>query len=135
LGDGSLAKKAVSRYLELINSRRYSEIGSLFSDDAQFLAPTGEEIRGRESIKRFYSSGLERIRPIQVWASSQVTEGDTSVIEISATLADEPEHQARTVLDHFTVDAQGEDHAHGCVHASGRGPKHDSPPRTREPEE
>jgi SnoaL-like domain len=105
---GSLARQAVVRYLALINAKRYGEIASIFAEDAVFLAPTGDTIRGREAINEFYSAGLEKISPVSVWASSQVTEGNCCVIEISATLPDEPEDKPRTVVDHFTVDDAGE---------------------------
>jgi hypothetical protein len=106
LVDKSAAKTAVARYLELINAKRYADIASIFAADAQFLAPTGEVVVGREAICDFYSAGLERIAPSRVWASSQVTEGNRSVIEISAQLPDELE--PRTVVDHFTVNDEGE---------------------------
>jgi hypothetical protein len=104
--DEQLARAAVGKYLDLINSGRYAEIGSLFAADAVFQAPTGEVIRGRERITAFYSSALQKIRPTRVWASSQVTEGLASVIEISAVLPDGPD--PHTVVDHFTVDRTGE---------------------------
>ncbi len=108
MGDESLARKAVERYLDLINSRRCSDISSIFAQDAEFLAPTGDAIRGRDAIGRFYTAGLEKISPGRVWASSQVTEGNRSVIEISATLPDEPDRSPRTDVDHFTVNDAGE---------------------------
>lgn len=106
MADESPARTAVGRYLDLINSKRYGDIASIFAPDAQFLAPTGDVIVGREAISAFYTAGLEKIAPTRVWASSQVTEGNCSVIEISAQLPDELEH--RTVVDHFTVNDQGE---------------------------
>jgi hypothetical protein len=108
MDDTQLATHAVEKYLELINARRYDEIGSIFSEDAEFLAPTGDVIRGRVAIGDFYRGGLERIRPSRVWASSKVAEGNRCVIEISATLDDEPDAAPRTVVDHFTVNDAGE---------------------------
>ena len=101
----ALARAAVHKYLELMNAGLYGEVGSLFHDDAAFQAPTGEVLHGRVAIAAFYASALPRIRPVKVWASSQVTEGPSSVIEISAILPDGPD--VHTVLDHFTVDKQG----------------------------
>jgi hypothetical protein len=47
----SLVTKAVGTYVDLINARRYDDIGGLFAADAEFLAPTGETLRGREAIR------------------------------------------------------------------------------------
>ncbi|WP_165818263.1 nuclear transport factor 2 family protein [Frankia canadensis] len=103
----SAARAAVDRYLHLINERRYDEIASIFAPDGLFLAPIGEEFRGREAIHGFYSAGLRVIAPAKVWASSAVAEGNVCVIEISAQLPGEEAGRTHTVVDHFTVDDAG----------------------------
>lgn len=105
----SLAERAVARYLELINARRYDEVGSIYAEDAVFLAPTGEEIRGRTAITEFYRGGLEKIRPSRVRASSSVAQGNQCVIEITATgISGSAVEEEHTVVDHFTVNDAGE---------------------------
>jgi aryl-alcohol dehydrogenase-like predicted oxidoreductase len=103
----SLAARAVGAYVDLINARRYDEIGDLFAADGEFLAPTGETLRGREAIRAFYSSALRQIAPEEVWVHSAVAEGNRCVIEISARLPGEPAGSSHVVVDHFTVDAAG----------------------------
>jgi len=103
----SLAARAVGAYIDLINARRYDEIGDLFAADGEFLAPTGETLRGREPIRAFYSSALRQISPEEVWVHSAVSEGNCCVIEIAARLPGEPRGSSHVVVDHFTVDAAG----------------------------
>ena len=103
----SLAAKAVGAYIDLINARRYDDIGDLFAAEAEFLAPTGDTLRGREAIRSFYSSALRRIAPEEVWVHSSVAEGNRCVIEIAARLPGEPPGSSHIVVDHFTVDAAG----------------------------
>ncbi len=97
----------MERYIELINARRYDEIADIFAEDAEFLAPTGRTLRGRESIRAFYGAGLRKISPEKVWIHSSVTEDDRCVIEIAARLPGDPEDARHIVVDHFTVDEAG----------------------------
>jgi SnoaL-like domain len=103
----SLALDAVHKYVQLINARRYDDIGDLFAEDAEFLAPTGDTLRGRKTIQAFYAAGLRKISPDEVWVHSSVAEGDRCVIEIAARLADDPPDKTHIVVDHFTVDGAG----------------------------
>jgi hypothetical protein len=98
---------AVRKYVDLINARRYDDIGDLFAEDAEFLAPTGDTLRGRQSIQAFYAAGLRKISPDEVWLHSSVAEGARCVIEIAARLANDPPGKTHIVVDHFTVDGAG----------------------------
>jgi uncharacterized protein (TIGR00369 family) len=101
------AAVACRRYLDCINEGRYAAVADLFAADAEFLAPDGSTVRGRDAIRSFYTSALDVIRPRRVWARTLVADEHYAVMEIAAELSDEDAEREHVVVDHFTVDDGG----------------------------
>ena len=103
----SPARRAADHYVDMINANRFGAIEDLFASDATFLPPSGEVLKGRQEIGRFYrEEAAQRIKGCR--AVSFVQEGDKCVVEL------EPIRKVPLALpfvaraiDHFTVDAEG----------------------------
>ena len=52
------------RYVALIQAGRYDELAQLFAEDAEFMNPLGDVLRGRNVIGAFYSAFLSDVRPM-----------------------------------------------------------------------
>ena len=104
----SLAHQAATRYLELINAGEFARVGSLFAENAVVLGPTGDTVHGKSAVSALWGDEFSKTGPLSVSAASMVCEGNVCVAEISPQFAGEPEPRVGLVVDHFTVNDQGE---------------------------
>jgi SnoaL-like domain len=95
-----------SRYIDLINAGQYSKLSELFSEAAEFLAPSGEVLHGRVAIDRFYSNFLGKLRPKAI-PLSFIAEGRECVLELAAAPGVDEGHYILAAMDHFTIDDAG----------------------------
>lgn len=104
---GRPACQVAQRYIDLTAEEKYDQLGSLFSDDAVFVAPTGTVLRGSKAIGEFYATFLPRIKPRNV-PISFIADGNQCVMElVSATNLDNYAKYRLAAIDHFTVDQNG----------------------------
>ena len=94
-------------YVELINSKRYDELHTLFAANAVFLTPVGKVLQGPRDIGEFYKSMVGSLQP-DIVPVSFISDGDACVMELAAkTNRDDGEGYRLSAIDHFTVNAEG----------------------------
>lgn len=92
-------------YVGIINSGDYATVGSLFAQDALFLAPGARRFEGRHAITEFYSKFLAEVVPT-IRICTYVESGDDCVFELEA-MHNGSDTYALGAIDHATVDADG----------------------------
>ena len=104
---GKRACEPAQRYVDLTAAERYDELGTLFADDAVFVAPTGKVLHGPAEIGDFYKAFLPKIKPRNV-PISFIADGDECVMElVTATNLDNYAKYRLAAIDHFTVNKDG----------------------------
>ena len=101
----SAPRAFADRYVEIVNKGEYSKLRDLFAEDALFLAPHGQEFRGRAEIGDFYEKFLGEIKPT-IRIASYVEQGNDCVYELEAIAKDVPTY-ILGAIDHATLDADG----------------------------
>lgn len=101
-----------AKYVELINAGRYSELQSLFAEDAVFLTPVGKVLHGRDEIGDFYTAFLDKAVP-EIVAISYIADGRECVMELAARTSLDPDDPNADkyqlgAIDHFTMNDDGE---------------------------
>lgn len=99
------------KYVELINAGRYSDLHSLFAENAVFLTPIGRVLRGPTEIGEFYTDFLGKATP-EVIAISYIADGRECVMELAARTSLNPDDPNKDkfqlgAIDHFTMNDQG----------------------------
>lgn len=93
------------RYVELINTGRYAELGALFAERGVFCNPTPERIEGASAIGTHFVAHLSARRPTmrvarqvvtaeECWAEMERLDPDTGDFELVS-------------ANHFSLDADG----------------------------
>lgn len=104
---GKRACQPAQKYIDLTAAGHYDQLGSLFSDDATFVTPTGSVLHGPKAIGDFYMSFLPTIKPRNV-PISFIADGDECVMElVTATNMDNYAKYRLAAIDHFTIDKRG----------------------------
>jgi hypothetical protein len=103
----SQARRAALRYVELVNDGAFDQVGSLFAPLAVVLAPSGEEVVGREAITALWAEQYSRTGPSGVSVASCVFDETTCALELSPQLPGEDAPRTGMVIDHFTIDGEG----------------------------
>jgi ketosteroid isomerase-like protein len=98
-------RRFAETYVELVNRGAYSHLGGLFAEDAIFLGPNQQEMRGRSEIATFYERFLAEITP-QIRIASYVEQGDDCVYELEAKVRGSEEYRLGAI-DHATLDSTG----------------------------
>jgi ketosteroid isomerase-like protein len=98
-------RRFADTYVDLVNGGKYSQLGDLFADDALFLGPNQQEMRGRAEITAFYQRFLPEITP-QIRVASYVEQGDDCVYELEAKVQGSEEYRLGAI-DHATLDEAG----------------------------
>jgi hypothetical protein len=107
---------AVSKkYIELLQTKKFDEIGNLYAADAVFFAPTGRTLRGKAEIGNYYKATVSNAGLIlrgqnyvgsktecyfEIWHRSKLNADGKYV-----NAADGDFHRA--AADHFTVNDRG----------------------------
>jgi len=102
----SPALATMQRYLELINTGHFAEVGDLFTEDAEFLTPTGETLRGREAVRAFYRDELSKLAPVSHMGRA-VADGPRCAFELEGHSTTYPALPGHTVVDFVDVDGNG----------------------------
>ncbi len=92
-------------YTGIINNGDYGKLGSLFAEDALFLAPGARRFEGRSAIAAFYAEFLAEVVPT-VRICTYVESGDDCVFELEA-MHNGSDTYVLGAIDHATVDADG----------------------------
>jgi hypothetical protein len=92
----------------LLNSKRYSEIGELFSDNAVFTGPSGARLLGRSAIADFYPSVISKLSPDEVVFQRCVAQGDGCAFELAARYdRSDGTSEVHIACDFITTDSSG----------------------------
>ena len=98
-------RAVADRYVDITNRGAYSELRTLFADNAVFLAPQGQEYHGPDEISAFYERFLATITP-QIRISSYFEQDNDCAWELEALVAGETTYRLGAI-DHATLDADG----------------------------
>ena len=101
----SLTREFADRYVDLVNSRQYDRLVTLFADDALFLGPGGREFHSAAEIGAFYEEFLPQLTPT-IRIATFVEQGDSCVYELEARTAGADDYRL-SAIDHATLDADG----------------------------
>ncbi len=99
------ALATMERYFAFANEGKYAEMGKLYTEDAVFLAPTGETLHGRERIVEFYSTLLGKVIP-HTTITWTVDGGKRCAVEFEGQTA--KDRTKRKVVDLVDVDDTGQ---------------------------
>ena len=101
------ACQPAQKYIELTAAGHYDQLGSLFSDTAIFVTPTGKVLHGSKAIGAFYMGFLPTLKPKNV-PISFIADGSECVMElVTATNMDNYAKYRLAAIDHFTIDKNG----------------------------
>ncbi len=101
--DRNPACLAAKRYRDLIAEGKYDQIGSLFSDNALYMGPADEQVRGAGKIGAFYKTFMALHKATSYVASLVPAGGHDCYMEMQGTTdTDSP-----AVVDRFTTDKAG----------------------------
>jgi hypothetical protein len=105
--DGSRpACKGPRKYLELMDSGRWDEIGSLYAQDVVFYGPFGDTYHGRDTVHKMYSKAATH-GAVRVYGASFLQDGNHCIAELVVRLREGDDPYAMTAIDNFTVDEKG----------------------------
>ena len=96
---------APKAYVDLINSGRYGEIGTLFAEDAVFVAPNGKVLHGRPAIQAFYGAYLSQTRP-DIIPLSFIADGRECLMELAFRAPGKGPYRL-AAIDHWSINAAG----------------------------
>ncbi|MGE0387425.1 MAG: nuclear transport factor 2 family protein [Gammaproteobacteria bacterium] len=103
---GKPACQPAQQYVDITAQRRYQDLGSLFAEDAVFVAPNGKVLRGADEIGAFYAAFLPTIDPDNV-PISFIADGSECVMELVSRIKHGDGKYRLAAIDHFTVNAAG----------------------------
>jgi ketosteroid isomerase-like protein len=92
-------------YTGIISKGDYGKLGSLFAEDAVFLAPGARRFEGRPAIAEFYTEFLSQVVPT-IRICTYVESGDDCVSELEE-MHNSSDSYVLGAIDHATVDAEG----------------------------
>jgi hypothetical protein len=99
--------EVAQRYVDIINTKQYGELKTLFATDAVFLTPVGKVLHGRQEIDAFYTSMVGSLAP-DIVPVSFISDGAHCVMELVAQTRQEAgKGHHLSAIDHFTVNAEG----------------------------
>lgn len=101
----SAPRSFAETYTAIINKGDYGKLGSLFAQDALFLAPGARRFQGRSAIAAFYTQFLSEVVPT-VRICTYVESGDDCVFELEA-MHNGSDTYVLGAIDHATLDADG----------------------------
>ena len=97
-----LAKK----YVDTVSAGKYSEMASLFTEDAIFLDPLRKSVGGRLSIGEFYEQTIGALKPKVVGVAYTGHKNDC-MLELSTEMTVNGENRyILASIDHFTLDVE-----------------------------
>ena len=103
---GKPACQPARQYVDITAARRYQDLGTLFADDAVFVAPNGKVLRGAKEIGAFYEGFLPTIDPDNI-PISFIADGTECVMELVSRVKHGDGKYRLAAIDHFTVNAAG----------------------------
>lgn len=103
--DPASACSVPKRYVDLMNAWRFDEVGSLFADNAVFVAPNGKVFVGAQAIQKFYSGFLPTVRG-QLVPLSFINDKRECVMELAHRRSDKEPFRLGAI-DHFTINDAG----------------------------
>ena len=106
----------VERYVELLNARRFDEVGDLWAEDGAVFNGFGQVLEGKAAVSAFYSAFKDASFPKVRSTSFMVDEAArVCAVEIEiqmthnedGTRISDPEPFTRASLDLFAINADG----------------------------
>jgi ketosteroid isomerase-like protein len=92
-------------YTGILNDGDYANVGSLFAENALFLAPGARRFEGRAAIAGFYTEFLPTVVPT-VGIATWVESGGDCVFELEVKHSGGDNFELGAI-DHATVDSDG----------------------------
>ncbi len=109
-------REIIERYVELLNSGRFDEVGELWAADGVLFNGFGQVLEGKPAVKAFYAAFKDEIFP-QVRIVSFMEDNATNVCAVEletrivhdedGNLKTDPEPFSPASLDLFIVNADG----------------------------
>ena len=110
-------REIADAYVELINAKRYDEVGELWAEDGVLYAPQGYVFEGKTAVSGFYSGFKDwNIPPMQEVSYAEDKAANACTLELATRMTRDSEGNWQTdltadfslaSLDLFTVNADG----------------------------
>ena len=110
-------REIADAYVELINSKRYDEVGELWAEDGVLYAPQGWVFEGKEAVSGFYSSFKgQNIPPMREVSYAEDKVANVCTLELATKMTRDDEGKWQTdrsadfslaSLDLFIVNEDG----------------------------